>query len=73
MKKRKIKKLKLKKDIKIIVLYLLLFPIITKLFYFKTLELFLIDVVCYTVNLLYIIAIINDKKIIKTIDKSIIK
>ena len=62
MKKKKEKKLKLKKDVKIIVLYLLLFPLITKLFYFKTLELFLIYVVCYTANLIYIIAMINDKK-----------
>lgn len=63
MKKKKEKKLKLKKDVKIIVLYLLLFPLITKLFYFKTLELFLIYVVCYTANLIYIIAMINDKKL----------
>lgn len=62
MKKEKRKKLKLKKDVKIIVLYLLLFPLITKLFYFKTLELFLTYVVCYTANLIYIIAMINDKK-----------
>lgn len=63
MKKKKEKKLKLKKDVKIIVLYLLFFPLITKLFYFKTLELFLIYVVCYTANLIYIIAMINDKKL----------
>lgn len=63
MKKEKRKKIKLKKDVKTIALYLLLFPLITKLFYFKTLELFLIYVVCYTVNLLYIVAIINDKKL----------
>lgn len=63
MKNEKRKKLKLKKDVKIIVLYLLLFPLITKLFYFKTLELFVIYVVCYIINLLYIIAIINDKKL----------
>lgn len=62
MEKEKIKKLKLKKDVKIILIYLLLFPLITKLFYFKTLELFIMYVVCYTVNLFYIIAIINDKK-----------
>lgn len=63
MEKEKRKKIKLKNDVKTIVLYLLLFPLITKLFYFKNLELFLIYVVCYTVNLLYIIAIINDKKL----------
>lgn len=63
MKNEKRKKLKLKKDVKIIVLYLLLFPLITKLFYFKTLELFIIYVVCYVINLLYIIVIINDKKL----------
>ena len=63
MKKEKIKKLKLKKDVKMILIYLLLFPLITRLFYFKTLELFILYVVCYTANLLYIIAIINDKKL----------
>ena len=59
MKKRKV--LKLKKDVKTILIYLLLFPLITKLFYFKTLELFVMYVVCYIANLLYIIALINDK------------
>ena len=61
MKKRK--KLKLKKDVKTILIYLLLFPLITRLFYFKTLELFILYIACYIANMLYIIAIINDKKL----------
>lgn len=62
MKKEKIKKLRLKKDIKVIIIYMIILPIIYLLLDINNIYNLIAFMSIYGVNLLYIIAIINDKK-----------
>ena len=62
MKKEKIKKLKLKKDIKVCVIYFIIALFILKIVNFRNIYNLLAFISLYCTNLLYIIALINDKK-----------
>ena len=57
------KKLKLKKDIKVIILYIIILPIIYLLLDINNIYNLIAFMSIYCANLLYIIAIINDKKL----------
>lgn len=63
MKKRKIKKLKLKKEIKIYIIYFIIALFISKIVNFENIYNLIAFMSIYCANLLYIIAIINDKKL----------
>lgn len=63
MKKEKIKKLKLKKEIKIYIIYFIIALFINQIVDFKNIYNFIAFISVYCANLLYIIAIINDKKL----------
>ena len=63
MKKEKIKKLKLKKDIKVCVIYFIIALFILKIVNFRNIYNLLAFMSLYCTNLLYIIALINDKKL----------
>ena len=57
------KKLKLKKDIKVIIVYIIILPIIYLLLDINNIYNLIAFMSIYCANLLYIIAIINDKKL----------
>ena len=57
------KKLKLKKDIKVMIVYIIILPIIYLLLDIKNIYNLIAFMSIYCANLLYIIAIINDKKL----------
>ena len=65
------KKLKLKKEIKIYIIYFIIALFILKIANFRNIYNLLAFMSLYCTNLLYIIAIINDKKLKQTIDKTI--
>lgn len=62
MKKEKIKKLRLKKEIKIYIIYLLLMVLISYIVDFKYIYNYIAFMCLYSANLLYIITLIIDKK-----------